>query len=155
MDITVSDTIDASRDALARYVMDHRNDTTWIGGISESELLGEGPFGVGSDVRRVASFMGKRIEYVLRVVDLVPGVRLAMRSVRAPFPMEVTYTFEDAEGGGTLASVRVQGEPSTMYKVAGPMLARQTRRSVASDLRTLKGLMERSADGGGGAGAAG
>ena len=39
-------------------------------------------------------------------------------------------------------SVRVQGEPATMYKVAGPLLARQVRRSVANDLRTLKALME-------------
>ena len=155
MDITVSETIEAPRDAVARYVMDHRNDTAWIGGISESELLGEEAFGAGSDVRRVASFLGRRIDYVLRVVDLVPGVRLAMRSVRAPFPMEVTYTFDDAGVGGTTASVRVRGEPSSMYRIAGSMLARQTRRSVASDLRTLKGLLEGSAGGGGGAGAAG
>ena len=143
MDVTVSETIYALRHDVARYVMDHRNDTTWIGGVTESELLGEAPFGVGSDVRRVASFMGKRIDYVLRVADLEPGRLLEMRSVKAPFPMQVTYAFDDAPGG-TATSVRVQGEAASMYKIAGPILARQTRRPVGSDLATLKGLLERS-----------
>jgi len=150
MDVTVSETISAPREDVARYVMDHRNDTTWIGGITESELLGEEPLGVGSDVRRVASFMGKRIDYVLRTAELQPGHRLEMRSVKAPFPMQVTYAFDDAPGG-MVTSVRVQGEPASMYKIAGPMLARQTRRSVARDLRTLKNLMEHSTGDGGGA----
>ena len=143
MDVTVSETISAPREDVARYVMDHRNDTTWIGGITESELLGEEPLGVGSDVRRVASFMGKRIDYVLRIAEMQPWVRLEMRSVKAPFPMAVTYGFDDAPGG-TITSVRVQGEPSAMYKLAGPLLARQVRRSVSSDLATLKGLLDRS-----------
>ena len=143
IDVTVSETIAASRGAVAAYVMDQRNDMSWIGGIQESEMLGDGSLAVGSDVRRVASFMGRRIEYVNRVVELEPGRRLAMRSVRAPFPMEVTYSFDDAPGG-TLASVRVRGEPGSMYKLAEPLLAAQVRRSVARDLRTLRPIMEAS-----------
>lgn len=141
IDVIVSRTIRASRREVADYVIDHRNDTTWIGGITESELLSEGPLGVGSDVRRVASFMGKRIEYVNRIDVLEPGGTLAMHSVKAPFPMRITYSFEDA-AGGTDASVRVQGEPAALYKLAGPLLARQVRRSVAGDLLTLKALLE-------------
>jgi len=141
IDVTVSATIRAPRERVAAYVIDHRHDTEWIGGITESELQGDGPLAVGSDVRRVASFMGRRIEYVNRVSVLEPGRRLAMRSVKAPFPMEVTYAFGDAPAG-TTTSVRVQGEPASMYRLAGPLLAARVRRSVASDLRTLKGLME-------------
>lgn len=48
-------------------MIDHRNDPAWIGGISESELLGDPPIAVGSRVRRVASFLGRRIEYGARV----------------------------------------------------------------------------------------
>jgi len=142
IDVTATETIPAPRDEVARYVMDHRNDPAWIGGISESELLGEGPLDIGSDVRRVASFLGKRVEYVNRVEELEPGRRLVMRSVKSPFPMVVTYGFEDDPGGGTRTSVRVQGEPSAMYAVAGPLLSRQVKRSVARDLRTLSRLLE-------------
>jgi uncharacterized protein YndB with AHSA1/START domain len=143
IDVTATETIAAPRDEVAAFVVDHRNDTRWIGGISESELLGDAPLGVGSDVRRVASFMGKRIEYVNRVEELEPGRRLVMRSIRSPIPMTVTYAFEDTgTGTGTKASVRVQGEPGAMYRVAGPILSRQVRRSVANDLRALKRLLE-------------
>jgi hypothetical protein len=99
IDVTATTTIDAPREDVARYVIDHRNDPVWIGGITESELLGEPPIAVGSRVRRVASFMGKRVEYVNEVVRLEPGSVLEMRSVKSPFPMVVTYAFEDTDGG--------------------------------------------------------
>jgi hypothetical protein len=143
IDVTATETIAAPRDEVSSYVMDHRNDPTWIGGISESELLGEPPLGVGSDVRRVASFLGRRIEYVNHVDELESGRRLVMRSVKSPFPMVVTYSFDDDPGGGTHASVRVQGEPSAIYSIAGPLLSRQVRRSVSRDLRTLRRLLGR------------
>jgi len=141
IDVIVGTTIAAPRDEVARYVMDHRNDPVWIGGITESELLGEPPIAVGSRVRRVASFMRKRIEYVNEVTHLEPGTLLEMRSVKSPFPMVVTYAFEEADGG-TRASVRVQGDPSALYRIAGPLLARQVRRSVQSDLDTLRTILE-------------
>ncbi len=140
--MTVTERIRAPRNAVAAYVFDHRNDPTWIGGIGESELLGDPLLGVGSDVRRVATFMGKRIEYVNRVAELEPARRLVMRSVKSPFPMEVTYEFDDGSDGSTTAWVRVQGEPGALYRVAGPLMARQVRRSVGKDLRKLKRLME-------------
>jgi hypothetical protein len=141
IDVTVSEVIRAPRSEVARFVMDHRHDTTWIGGITRSELLEGGTLGVGSDVRRVASFLGRRIEYVNRIDELEPGRRLVMRSVQSPFPMRVTYAFEDAPEG-TRTSVRVQGEPGAVYRVARRILARQVRRSVGNDLTTLKGLLE-------------
>ena len=98
IDVTARTMIARPRDDVSAYVIDHHNDPVWIGGISESVLLGEGPIGVGSRVRRVASFLGKRIEYVNEVVRLEPGRVLEMRSVESPFPMQVTYAFADAPG---------------------------------------------------------
>jgi hypothetical protein len=142
VDVIATIVIAAPRPRVARFVMDHRNDTAWIGGIRESELEGDEPLGVGSLVRRVASFLGRRIEYVNRVEELEPDARLVMRSVKSPFPMVVTYAFEDGADGGTRTSVRVQGKPGSLYRMAEPLLARQVRRSVTKDLRTLKGLLE-------------
>jgi uncharacterized membrane protein len=141
IDVTGVTTIRVPRSHVAQYVIDHRNDLTWIGGISESELLGDPPVAVGSRVRRVASFMGRRIEYVNEVTALEPDTRLEMRSVKSPFPMVVTYGFQDADGG-TATSVRVQGDPSALYRIAGPLLARQVRRSVQGDLERLRTILE-------------
>ena len=42
-----------------------------------------------------------------------------MRSVKAPFPLRVTYEFEDAPGGGSLARIRTGGETGRYYALAG------------------------------------
>ena len=77
--------IDRPRDQVAAYLRDPANDTTWIGGIRSARLLTPGPVTVGSQVERVASFLGRRVQYVNEITELTAD-RLAMRSVRSPFP---------------------------------------------------------------------
>jgi uncharacterized membrane protein len=134
-------TVGRSREEVAAYLRDPANDPTWIGGLRSARLVGEPPVGVGSQVERVASFLGRRIEYVNEITDL-SGTRLAMRSVRSPFPMRVTYGFDDAGGAATEVSVRVEGDASRLYRLADPLLAMLVRRSVRRDLRTLKRVLE-------------
>jgi hypothetical protein len=140
-DVEVETTIGRPREEVAGFATDPANDTTWIGALSEARLLTDPPIGVGSQVERVASFLGRRIEYVNEIVELVPGVRLAMRSVKAPFPMTVVYEFEDA-GGGTLVRIRAGGDASGFYRVAGPILSRAVRRGIERDLARLKQVLE-------------
>jgi uncharacterized membrane protein len=129
------------REAVAAYLRDPANDPDWIGGLRSARLVTPPPVGVGSQVERVASFLGRRIEYVNEITDLTPA-RLAMRSVRSPFPMRVTYSFDDAGNGATEVSVRVEGDASRLYRLADPLLALLVRRSVQRDLRTLKRNLE-------------
>lgn len=75
------------------------------------------------------------------VVRLEPGTVLEMRSVKSPFPMVVTYAFEEVPGG-TAASVRVQGEPGAWYRIAGPIMARAVQRSIDTDVARLKEILE-------------
>jgi uncharacterized membrane protein len=140
-DVEVETIVERPRPEVARYAMDWRNDREWIGALSDVRLVTGEPFGVGSQVARVASFLGKRIEYVNEVVELDPGARLVMRSVKAPFPMTVVYEFEDA-GERTRMRIRTQGDASGFYRVAGPMLGRAVRRGVERDLRRLKQVLE-------------
>jgi uncharacterized membrane protein len=141
-DVTVEARIDRPRDEVAAYASDWRNDREWIGALTDVELVTEPPFGVGSQVRRVASFLGKRIEYVNEIVELDPGRRLAMRSVEAPFPMTVVYEWEDTGGGGTTMRIRAGGDASGFYRVAGPLLSRAVRKGVTADLARLKERLE-------------
>lgn len=144
IDVTARTVIARPREDVAAYVVDHRNDPLWIGGISESELLGNPPLTEGSRVRRVASFLGKRIRYVNEVVRLIPGSVLEMRSVESPMPMRITYAFADAPGG-TEVRVRVEGEPEGLYRLGGTMMRRAVQRSIDRDVLTLKETLERSA----------
>jgi uncharacterized membrane protein len=143
-DVTVETEIARPREEVAAYVADWRNDPTWIGALRDVRLETDGPVGVGSRVARVASFLGRRIEYVNEVVDYEPGRRLLMRSVKAPFPMTVLYEFEDA-GGGTRVRIRAGGDASGFYRLAAPLLDRAVARGIRGDLARLKTVLEAGA----------
>jgi uncharacterized membrane protein len=145
IDITVETTIGRPSEEVARFAMDPANDPVWIGGISEARMVTDGPLLRGSRVTRVASFLGKRIEYVNEIDELSPGERLVMHSVAGPFPMRITYEFAAREGA-TVARIRVEGDAGRFFAVATPVVRRKLRRSVEGDLATLKGLLERRAD---------
>ena len=141
VDVTATGTIGRPSEEVAAYLRDPANDTSWIGGLRSARLLTPGPVAVGSRVERVASFLGRRVEYVNEITELT-GTRLAMRSVRSPFPMRVTYGFDDTGDAATEVSVRVEGDASRLYRVADPLMAWLVRRSVRRDLRTLKRVLE-------------
>lgn len=137
--------IDIARppEMVAAYQFDAANDSRWIGGVRTAEQLTAGPIGVGSRVRRLGSFLGRPIEWVMDVVEFVPGRRLVMHAVRSPFPMDVTYELTPA-GEGTHATIRIQGEAAGMYGLLGPLTPVMVRRSVQSDLVRLKRALEAS-----------
>lgn len=128
-------------DEVAAYMFDPANDATWISGISEAEPLGPPRVSVGSRVRRRASFLGRRIDYVMEVVALDPGRRLAMHAVEAPMPMDVTYEVDPAPDGA-VARVRVQGDAGGLYRLASPLVSAQVGRSIGGDVRRLKSILE-------------
>ncbi|MFD5586849.1 SRPBCC family protein [Streptomyces sp. NPDC127063] len=140
IDVTVRRTLPVAPERVAAYAMDWRNDSRWTQGIRRAELTraaATGGFGRGAEVTRTAYFLGRRIDYVLRVAGYDPPRLLDMVSVAGPMPMHVTYIFA-RDPGGTLASIRVRGGPGGLLRLAGPLLARQVRASLAKDLRDLE-----------------
>jgi uncharacterized membrane protein len=140
IDVTGEVRVRRPRDEVAAYMSDPANDPEWIGGLREARLVGEGPLAEGSRVARVASFMGRRVEYVNEVTTLDPGRILEMRSVKAPFPMHITYTFEDGDGG-TVVRNRVRGGGG-LFSLGSPLFAPLVRRNVQKDLERLRDLLE-------------
>jgi uncharacterized membrane protein len=141
VDVTATATIDRPREEVAAYLRDPANDTSWIGGLRSARLLTPGPVGVGSQVERVAGFLGRRVHYVNEITELTAN-RLVMRSVRSPFPMRVTYSHRPTEAGATEVSVRVEGDAGRYYALLAPLLGVAVRRSITRDLRNLKRALE-------------
>lgn len=128
------------REQVAAYMSDPANDPEWIGGLREAHLLGDEPLRAGSRVARVASFMGRRVEYVNEIRRLEPGSALEMRSVKAPFPMHITYTFEDRDGGTTVRN-HVRGGGG-FFSLGSPLFAPIVRRNVQKDLERMRDVLE-------------
>lgn len=60
-----------------------------------------------------------------------------MRSVAAPFPMNVTYRV-DPEGPGSRVSLRVEGGPGGWMRLMAPVMSWQVRRNLRQDLQRLR-----------------
>jgi uncharacterized membrane protein len=143
IDVAAEVHVDRPREEVAAYMTDPANDPEWIGGLREARLLGDGPLGEGSRVARVASFMGRKVEYVNELTRLEPGRLLDMQSVKAPFPMRITYSFEDRDGG-TVVRNRVRGG-GRLFSLGSPLFAPMVRRNVQKDLERMRDLLERRA----------
>jgi hypothetical protein len=65
-----------------------------------------------------------------------------MRTAEGPFPMETTYTWQDAGPGATRMTLRNRGEPSGFAKIGAPLMERAMRRANQADLRRIKEILE-------------
>jgi len=92
-----------------------------------------------------ARFLGRTLVYTYEIRENVPGERLVMSTEQGPFPMETTYTWEDAPGGGTRMTLRNRGEPSGFTNVGRPVMEAAMRRANRKDLQRLAERLEAAA----------
>ena len=126
--------------------MDVANDPVWIGGVIEAKMLTEPPLATGSQVTRVATFLGRRVEYVNEVPSIATRGRVwrcARSRAHSRWTLATPLTMRLE---GTRARIRVQGEASGFFKLATPVLSRAVLRSITNDLETLKDLLESRAE---------
>ena len=142
VDIVTEIEIARPRTEVAAYASDPVNAPVWYENIESVEWRTEPPAAQGSRVAFVARFLGRRLAYTYEIAELVPGERMVMRTAEGPFPMETTYTWTDAAGGGTRMTLRNRGEPAGFARVGAPMMARSMRKANRKDLEQLKRLLE-------------
>ena len=111
VDVVTQITIARPRAEVAAYAADPDHATAWYENINSVEWQSRPPLAVGSRVAFVARFLGRHLAYTYEVVDHVAGQRLVMRTTQGRFPMETTYTWQDAAEGTTRMTLRNRGEP--------------------------------------------
>ena len=142
VDVVTSIDINRPIDAVAAYAQDPSNAPEWYANIDSVEWQTPPPLSLGSRMAFRARFLGRRLAYTYEIVELVPGVRLVMRTSEGPFPMETTYAWEVAGEGRTRMTLRNRGEPTGFASIAGPAMAKAMSRANNKDLSRLKALLE-------------
>ena len=142
VDVDVERVISRPREEVAEFAADPDNTTLWYANIKAVEWQTPRPLAVGSRLGFVATFLGRELNYTYEIRELVPGERLVMSTEQGPFPMETTYTWEDAGSGATRMTMRNRGEPSGFAKVGAPMMTRAMRKAMGKDLERLSRLLE-------------
>ena len=143
VDIVCELEIPLPRAEVASYAADPDNTTAWYANIKAVEWETPRPLAVGTRLAFIATFLGRRLSYTYEIRKLEPGARLVMSTAQGPFPMETTYTWDDASEGTTTMTLRNRGEPSGFAKVAAPVMTRAMRRAMNGDLRRLSGILQR------------
>jgi ligand-binding SRPBCC domain-containing protein len=143
VDVLTEIEIRRPREEVSAFSADPSNVTAWYKNIKAVAWETPPPAVVGSRIRFSAHFLGRRLDYTYEVRELEPARRFVMATSQGPFPMETTYTGEDAPDGATRMTLRNRGEPSGFAAVAAPVMARAMRRANEADLRRLKALLER------------
>lgn len=142
VDVVTAIEIDRPRDEVAAFAADPANATAWYKNIKSVEWETPPPAVVGSRLRFRAGFLGRTLDYTYEVRENSPGHRLVMSTAQGPFPMETTYTWEDAADGGTKMTLRNRGQPAGLAAITTLLLVRTIRRANEADLRRLKNLLE-------------
>ncbi len=141
--------IQRRRSVVASFAADPQNAPEWYVNIESAELKTPGPLRVGSRIAFTAHFLGRTLAYTYQIAELVPDRRLVMRTAEGPFPMETTYTWEDASGGMTRMTLRNRGNATGFFaKLLSPFIERAMLRANRKDLARLKTILENRRDGG-------
>lgn len=142
VDVITEIEIGRPRTEVAAYVSDPDNATTWYENIKSVEWETSPPADIGSRIAFVAQFLGRRLAYTYEVMEMTRGERFVMSTAQGPFPMETTYTWQDAGEGNTRMTLRNRGVPSGFAKVSAPLMASAMRRANRKDLQRLKSVLE-------------
>ena len=142
VDVVTEIEIERPRSDVAAFAADPDNATRWYKNIKSVEWQTPPPAVVGSQVRFVAQFLGRTLEYTYTVREIDPGRCFVMSTSEGPFPMETTYRWEDTGAGGTKMTLRNRGESAGFAALSAALMQGAMRRANRADLRRLKTLLE-------------
>lgn len=128
-------------EACFTYLADLANDVEWRREWIDAEKTTDGPHGVGSRYRLTATFLGRRAITEYEAIAYEPNRRAAWRTVSGPLPLTFSRAFESVDGG-TLITMRYEGEMHGLLRLVAPLLAGMGRRQLEGDFPKLKQLME-------------
>ena len=136
VDVTVTRRFDAAPEAVARVMFDAARDPEWIGGAKAAEKLTDGPYDLGTRVRRTGGFLGRSFSWETEIVEFDPQGIVRMRYVAGPFRGGVDYAVAPG-GGGSEVTIRNYGESSFWFPFMGAMM----KASVGRDLERPRALV--------------
>lgn len=151
INVTERINIDCPAETIAEFMFDPQNDMQWLGGVIEVKNVSTSIIEVGTEIHRIAHFLGKDIDYILVVKKIIKGKLLSTESTKSPFPMKVDYLVEDVEGKQSeeglpysVVSIKIEGQSKGYLMFVDRLLALMVSHNVKGDLMKLKQILEKT-----------
>jgi uncharacterized membrane protein len=132
-------TVNRPAEEVFAYLADVRNLPHWQAEVVETRPQGE--VAVGARFVEVRSFLGKRIESTIEIVEYEPSRLFTIKVIDGPVPFEVRHTL-DSEGDATRVQVVGEGEPGGFFKLAEGLVTRKVQKAAEKDFAKLKQVLE-------------
>ena len=128
------------------YVSDVTNQDHWVDGMSDSEVVGNGPVGRGTQIRGVYTYGGNDGPAEMTVTEFREGRELAIETSEGPFPFTGRLTLERS-GTSTIVSISMTAGSdhivtSIMFLVLRPLTKWMMTRQLRKELGQLKAILE-------------
>ena len=131
-----------TREEVFDFFTDLSQAPRWRQYVESMELLGDGPFRVGSRVRAAFDIMGTRATFELEVLAYEPPSLWRHRTFESDFHGHIEYRFE-TEGAGTRVTLTMEAKPTGVYGwLALPIILMKRGKVYAEQLPNLKRVME-------------
>ena len=149
VDVSTEIVIHVPLEKVAAFASNPDNAPLWYVNITSVVWKTPAPLQIGSEIAFKAQFLGRRLSYIYKIEEWVPGEKLVMRTSDGPFPMETTYIWQAIDDKTTGMKLRNQGFPtgfspreSLRTRLFAPFMSLMMRKANKKDLRRLKALLE-------------
>ncbi len=127
-------------DEVFAFVTDMDNVTRWTPAC-EIRQMGQGPMAVGARFVQVGEILGRRIEAMTEVTAYTPPDVFAFKTISGPIPLSNAFRFVPVPEG-TRVEIVGEGEPGSVFKLAGPLFNAAIRKQIETQLEKLKNILE-------------
>ncbi|MXY86522.1 MAG: hypothetical protein F4Y95_08575 [Chloroflexi bacterium] len=137
---------ECSLDQLWSFVSHVPNQDHWVFGMSDSEVVGNGPVGRGTQIRGVYTYGGNDGPVEITITEYREGRELAIESADGPFPFTGRLTLDRAGTSTTVSNSMTAGSDhivtSIMFLVLRPLTKWMMTRQLRKELGQLKAILE-------------
>jgi uncharacterized membrane protein len=125
------------------FVSDLNNGPKWQSQMVAVHQISSGSIGVGTTYKTTGELMGRRLEGKAEVTDYQPDSMFGFRMDAGPVQVRATISLKPA-GTGTRFSLKGEGNPGGVFKLAEGALAKQIKSQMEANLARLKSVLEAS-----------
>lgn len=139
-------TIDREPADVWAYVADVTNQDYWVDGMSDSEVVGDGQIGRGTQIRGVYTYGGNDGPVEITITEFREGRELAIEASEGPFPFTGRLTLERSGPSTIVTNSMTAGSDhivtSIMFTVLRPLMKTMMGRQMSKELGQLKAILE-------------